>query len=139
MRFNFFNRAGNKEQNFRTDEPETSPWDSLSEIEFAGGGLTGPSTESTEEIEAADFETSVASGMEDSETNSGSFENAEQDEQGRQTLEAFKHFLRPMSRSRKRLRILRRMQPIFTMNQAVCVILIGLPENFRTSSRIFRL
>ena len=37
MRFNFFNRAGNKEQNFRTDEPETSPWDSLSEIEFAGG------------------------------------------------------------------------------------------------------
>lgn len=92
MRFNFFNRAGNKEQNFRADEPETSPWDSLSEIEFAGGGLTGPSTESTEEVEAADFETSVASGMEDSETNSGSFENAEQDEQGRQTLEAFKHF-----------------------------------------------
>lgn len=38
MRFNFFNRAGNKEQNFRDDEPETNPWDSLSEIEFAGGG-----------------------------------------------------------------------------------------------------
>lgn len=57
-----------------------------------GGGLTGPSTESTEEVEAADFETSAASGMEDNETDSNSFENAEQDEQGRQTLEAFKHF-----------------------------------------------
>ena len=30
--------------------------------------------------------------MEDNETDSNSFENAEQDEQGRQTLEAFKHF-----------------------------------------------
>lgn len=94
MRFNFFNRSGSKEQSFRTDEPEANPWDSLSKIEFAGGGLNDSTASSEPSVELTEEETvdPEASSTEADNAEELSAEQAEQDEQGRQTLEAFRHF-----------------------------------------------